>query len=113
MTIWAADDFEYTEIHDSVEDFVAALHGEPTNADLNRWGLYRQATYRHYGMLTEAERDKLRLAANVQRRQQRNRHVETTQRCATHVWQWLLNRNVALFGLAALALWVALWWWAL
>jgi hypothetical protein len=112
VTIWAADDFEYTEIHDSVEDLVAALHGEPTDAELNRRGLVH--AHRHYGMLTEAERDKIRLAdPDVQRRQQRNRHVETTQRCATHVWQWLLNRNVALFGLAALALWVALWWWAL
>ena len=108
MTIWAADDFEYTEIHDSVEDFVAALHGEPTNADLNRWGLYRQATYRHYGMLTEAERDKIRLAdPDVQRRQKRNRQAQRVQVCATHVWK---NRNIVLAVVAGVALWVALWW---
>ena len=107
MTIWAADDFEYTEIHDSVEDFVAALHGEPTNADLNRWGLYRQATYRHYGMLTEAERDKIRLAdPDVQRRQKRNRRVETMQGCVAQVW----NIHVILAVVAGAALWLALWW---
>ena len=106
MTIWAADDFEYTEIHDSVEDLVAALHGEPTDAELNRRGLVH--AHRHYGMLTEAERDKIRLAdPDVQRRQKRNRQAQRVQVCATHVWK---NRNIVLAVVAGVALWVALWW---
>jgi hypothetical protein len=36
------------QLHDSVEDFIAAVHGEPTNAELNAWGLYRADVERHY-----------------------------------------------------------------
>lgn len=46
MTDWTG--FEGIELHDSVDDFVASVRGEPTNAELNRWGLYRQAVARHY-----------------------------------------------------------------
>ncbi len=103
MIDWEPGEMQF---HDSVEDFVAALRGEPTDAELNTWGLFRQATYRHYGMLTEAERDKIRLAdPDVQRRQRRNRRVETMQGCVAQV----CNKHVVLAVITGVALWLALW----
>ncbi|MGB6771169.1 MAG: hypothetical protein WBF51_04110 [Candidatus Dormiibacterota bacterium] len=46
MTNWEPG--EDIEVWDSVEDFVRAVRGEPTNADRARWGLYRAAVRRHY-----------------------------------------------------------------
>lgn len=46
MTEWQAP--TDWQLHDSVEDFIAAVHGEPTNAELNAWGLYRADVERHY-----------------------------------------------------------------
>ena len=95
MTIWAADDFEYTEIHDSVEDLVAALHGEPTNAELNRWGLYRAGVARHYHTAPEPK---------------------TTQGSATQAWSLVKHgriwpwRHVIVSVVLGVALWLALWW---
>ena len=104
MTDWEPG--EPIELHDSVDDFIAAIHGEPTNAELACWGIYRTAVHRHYGMLTEAERDKIRPAdPDVQRRQRRNRRFEATQGWATQ----LCNRHVVLAVAAGAALWVALW----
>jgi hypothetical protein len=109
MTIWAADDFDSISDLDAFLD--AVMPEGLTNAQLRQMGLYRGVAeahaFRHYGMLTEAERDKLRLAdPDVQRRQKRNRRVETMQGCVAQVW----NIHVVLFVVAGVALWLALWW---
>ena len=46
MTDWEPG--EDIEVWDSVEDFVRAVRGEPTNAARARWVLYRAAVRRHY-----------------------------------------------------------------
>src|ERR1039458_8040815 len=97
--IWAEDDFDSISDLDAFLDAVMPPDPSPSLAD---WGLYSTRPFESVSELDAF----LRAGAPVEQ-------TQTTQRCATHVWQWLLNRNVALFGLAALALWVALWWWAL
>jgi hypothetical protein len=117
--IWSDGDFDSISDLDALLD--ALLPPEPSNVvtdvdhELAAWGLYSASRTVAPDEVTDmvGRRWKKVASRSGMSAYELIAPQKTTQGCATQVWQWLLNRNVALFGLAALALWVALWWWAL
>jgi len=98
--------YEWTDDFDSIgdlDDFIATMHGEPTEAQLRALGIY---STRRAG-----ERVERRLAGDLRTHAKPRPERRKAKRLrAFYALLWLANPNVLLFAAASVGLWFALNW---